>query len=135
MSPEDAPLILAVNHNRRNLDLLVQFLSQDGYRILAVTSLEEFDRALSAEQRIEMAVVDITGFDQSIWRHCDQMRRKQLPYLVLASRREAAGILHLGYTHGARYVLAKPMTKKALRLILNGCCRHRDEADSSHPGS
>nr|WP_067296050.1 response regulator transcription factor [Marinobacterium profundum] len=134
MNSEDAPLILAVNHNRRNLDLLVQFLSQDGYRILAVTSLEEFDQALSAEQRIEMAVVDITGFDQSIWRHCDHMRRKQLPYLVLASRWEAAGIQHRGYNHGARYVLAKPTTKKTLRLILNGFCRHSDEADSFDPG-
>jgi DNA-binding response OmpR family regulator len=112
----------------------VQFLSQDGYRILAAASLEEFDRALNAELHIELALVDISGFDQTIWRHCEHMRRRQLPYLVLASRREADGLMHRGYNHGARYVLAKPMRKKELRLILNGCCRHRDDADSSFTG-
>lgn len=134
MVSEDGPLILAVNHNRRNLDLLKQFLSEDGYRIVAASSLEELGEALSAEQHIELALVDISGFNSDIWRHCEHMRIRHLPYLVMVSRKEAAGILHQGYSHGARYVLVKPMRKQELRLILNGCCRHHDEPDSTFTG-
>jgi len=43
----DKPLILAVNHNRRNLELLAQFLDGEGYQTLPVASLEEYDQALS----------------------------------------------------------------------------------------
>ncbi|WP_020683613.1 response regulator [Marinobacterium rhizophilum] len=134
MVSEDGPLILAVNHNRRNLDLLKQFLSEDGYRIVAASSLKELGEALNAEQHIELALVDVSGFDPGIWRHCEHMRIRQLPYLVLVSSKEAAGSLHQGCCHGARYVLVKPMRKKELRLILNGCCRHHDEPDSTITG-
>ncbi len=136
MEPEKPPLILAVNHNRHNLELLVQFLSQDGYRIVSATNLEELGQALNTEQHIELALVDISGFDQDIWRHCESLKQRSVPYLVLASSRQAAGIQYQSLQHGAKYVLVKPMAKRELHLILEGYCKKQHYApDSTSAGS
>lgn len=134
MDQDKAPLILAVDHNRRNLELLTQFLTQDGYRIVSVTTLEELAQVLNGEPPIELALVDISGFDRTIWRHCDRLRRRHVPFMVLVSREDAAGIQRQSYSHGARSVLVKPMAKQELRLILNVCCGHHDEPDTPATG-
>lgn len=41
------PLILTVDRNRRNLELLAQFLDQEGYQSFGVSSIDEFQQALT----------------------------------------------------------------------------------------
>jgi CheY-like chemotaxis protein len=46
------PLLLTVDRNRRNLELLAQFLGKEGYQSLGATTLEEllrFIRSLLGE--------------------------------------------------------------------------------------
>ena len=38
-----APLILAVDRNRRNLELLGQFLGKEGYQLLTASTPDEFE--------------------------------------------------------------------------------------------
>jgi DNA-binding response OmpR family regulator len=113
------PVILAVDHNRRNLELLSQFLGREGYQTHTVTGLEEFDRALAEPDEIALALVDIAGFDRSIWERCEALRHHKIPFVVLSPRQSAA-IQQASLTHGAHGVLVKPLTVKDLLSLICG---------------
>jgi|SRR5579875_13550 DNA-binding response OmpR family regulator len=109
--------VLLVNWNQRNLELLANFLSKEGYATRTVGTLEAFDQALTAEDSIGVVLVDITGFDSSIWERCEQLRRRRRPFLVISPRQSAA-IQQASLSHGARGVMFKPlMIKELIRLI------------------
>ncbi len=57
---KDKPLIVAVDRNHKNLELLT-FLGREGYQVLAVSSIEEFEQALMHSKEINLALVDIAG--------------------------------------------------------------------------
>ncbi|MGH8063688.1 MAG: response regulator [Candidatus Entotheonellia bacterium] len=107
------PMILAVDHNNRNLELLSQFLGREGYQMRIASSLEEFDQALEGADAIALALVDIAGFDRSVWERCEGLRHHKIPFLVLSSKHTAA-IQQASLTHGARGVLIKPLVVKEL---------------------
>ena len=64
------PVILTVDRNHRNLELLSQFLGREGYQTRTAATLEEFDQALAEANGIGLALVDIAGFDCTIWERC-----------------------------------------------------------------
>lgn len=109
----DKPLIMAVDHNRRNLELLSQFLGQEGYETVTAASLEECDRALDERTDIRLALVDIAGFGQDIWQRCERLRAADIP-LIIISPRQSAAIQQASLTYGARGVLVKPLVVKEL---------------------
>ena len=107
------PVILAVDHNSRNLELLSQFLGREGYQTRTAVDLQEFDQALAEADGIDLALVDIAGFDRSIWERCEALRHHKIPFLVLSPRQSTA-IQQASLTHGAHGVLIKPLTVKDL---------------------
>jgi DNA-binding response OmpR family regulator len=109
--------ILVVDHNRRNLELLSQFLGREGYQVLAVTTLDEFDQTLAASDNIGLVLVDIAGFDRSIWERCEGLRVKRIPFLVLSPRQSTA-LQQTSFSHGARGLLVKPLVVKELLGII-----------------
>lgn len=113
----DAPRLLAVDHNRRNLELLTQFLSREGYQIVGVASLEEFDRVLKQAKGIALALVDLAGFDQHIWERCDRLRKAKIPFLLI-SPKQLAAVQQAGVAHGARGVLTKPLVARELLKLI-----------------
>lgn len=125
------PVILAVDHNPRNLELLSQFLGREGYQTRTVTSLEEFDLALMAPDQIGLALVDIAGFDRSIWERCEALRHDKIPFLVLSPRQSVA-IQQESLTHGAHGVLVKPLPVKDLLSLICGLLQETtDEAEGN----
>lgn len=112
-------LILTVDRNHRNLELLDQFLSQEGYQILKATNLEAFDRALLRPKEIDLALLDVAGFDQDIWPRCERLRNQRIPFLVLSSRQSTA-LRRESLAHGALNILVKPLVvKELLGMIQN----------------
>lgn len=111
-------LILAVDRNQRNLELLAQFLNNEGYQMLAANSLEDVARAIGQPARIGMALVDISGFDRRIWDCCEQLRNRQIPFLILSPKQSAA-IQHESLCCGARSILVKPLIVKDLLSIVH----------------
>jgi DNA-binding response OmpR family regulator len=105
--------ILAVDRNHRNLELLSQFLGREGYQTRPAATLEEFDQALAEANSIGLALVDIAGFDRTIWERCEGLRHHKIPFLVLSPRQSAA-IQQASLTHGARGVLIKPLVVREL---------------------
>jgi len=125
------PVILAVDHNSRNLELLSQFLGREGYQTRTAADLEGFDQALAEANGIDLALVDIAGFDRSIWERCEALRHHKIPFLVLSPRQSAA-IQQASLTHGAHGVLVKPLTvKDLLGLICSLLKRGMDGEEGS----
>ena len=118
---KDNSLILAVDRNHKNLELLTQFLGKEGYQVLAVSSMEEFEQALMRSKEINLALVDIAGFDRQIWEKCDRLRTENIPFFVLSHKQNVA-IQQQSLTHGARSMLVKPLVIKLLGIIRSELC-------------
>jgi DNA-binding response OmpR family regulator len=111
------PVILAVDHNHRNLELLSQFLGREGYQTRTAATLEEFDQVLAGANSIGLALVDIVGFDRTIWERCEALRHHKIPFLVLSPRQSSA-IQQTSLSHGARGVLIKPLIVRELLGVI-----------------
>jgi DNA-binding response OmpR family regulator len=120
---KDNPLILAVDRNERNLELLAQFLGKEGYQIFKASSLEALEQALTNSKEIDLALVDIAGFDRSIWECCDCLRAQNIPFLVLSPKQNVA-IQQQSFAHGASGMLIKPLVIKELLLLIRSLLRN-----------
>lgn len=109
--------MLTVGANKRNLELLAQFLGKQGYQTIAAATLEEFDQALNSSQEFSLALVDIGGFDRGIWDICERLRAKDIPLLVISAK-QSASIDKESLTHGARGVLVKPLVIRELLVLV-----------------
>lgn len=105
--------ILVVDSNRGNLDLVSRQLGQAGYETLTAASLEELDQAIRGKEKIALALIDISGFDQHIWEHCEELHKAKRPYIVISPHRSPAVQRH-SMEHGASGLLARPLDFKDL---------------------
>jgi CheY-like chemotaxis protein len=105
--------ILTVDRNLRNLELLGEFLAKAGYTTLRASGVAEIAQTLKGPEDIVLALVDISGFDRTIWEYCEQIKAKNIPLLVLSPKHNAA-IQQESLAHGARGVLVKPLVVKEL---------------------
>lgn len=110
-------LILTVDSNRRNLELLNQFLNKEGYQTIGVSSLEELDRQLSELPEIKLVMLDIAGFDRTIWERCEQLQNQQIAFLVI-SPKQSATIQAQSLASGARSMLIKPLGMRQLLALI-----------------
>lgn len=113
------PPILVVDHNRRNLELLAQFLGQAGYPMVLAYDAEEFGLALDRSDEIGLALIDLAGLGRRIWDPCERLRAKGIPLLVISPRQSVA-IERESLAHGARSVLIKPLVVKELLALIRG---------------
>jgi DNA-binding response OmpR family regulator len=117
-----AQVILAVDSNQRNLELLSQLLTKEGYSMRLVSNLEEFAAAIEQPDEIGLALVDISGFDRRIWGYCEQLANYLVPLLVISPQR-LAQIQHESISHGAKGVLYKPLVVKELTNLIRSMMR------------
>src|SRR5689334_11853848 len=110
-------LILTVDHNKRNLELLAQFLGREGYETRPVTTLDEFEVAVNDANAFGLALVDIAGFDRGIWQYCEQLSDKGVPLFIL-SPQHMTRIQQESIAHGAQGVLFKPLVVKELMSMI-----------------
>lgn len=114
---EAQPPILAVDRNQRNLELLTQFLGQAGYPVFAARDASESGRVLDEHAEIGLALINLAGFDRSIWDLCEQVRTKGMPLLVISPKQSVA-IEMESFAHGARGVLTKPLVIRELLALI-----------------
>ena len=117
----EKPLILTVGSNSRNLELLNQFLNKEGYETIGVSNLEELDRQLrefsEIKSEIKLVMLDIAGFDRTIWERCEQLQNQQIPFLVI-SPKQSTTIQLQSLAHGARSMLVKPLVMQQLLAFI-----------------
>lgn len=106
-----------IDKNARNLELLGGFLNTHGYETIPLTDLTEFHAVLLAHPRIGLALVDISGFDRSIWEYCQRLSEHNIPFIVI-SPKQVATIREEGRSHGAKDVLLKPLVAQELTILI-----------------
>jgi DNA-binding response OmpR family regulator len=118
------PAILLVDGNGRNLALLSAFLNDAGYRTYGVSVLEEFDRfldGLDGTPDTALALVDLAGFDASVWERCRRLHDAGIAFVVIARAQSIESgnrVLRKGHGAGAAYTLTKPMRKEQLLTLV-----------------
>ena len=100
--------ILLVSRNPQIVRLVDTTVQLEGYAVAIATSVVVFAKRVEADDRIGLALVDLTGFDARIWPMCDRLREGSTPLLMLAARKNPA-IEMTGRSHGANSVLGKPV--------------------------
>ncbi len=111
--------ILLIGRNRKNLELLSQFLSKQGYSTIKAHDYESLDSSLEHGEGIGLSVIDIAGFDSRIWERCERMREKGIPFLVI-SPRQSIQLQQASLTHGADGMLIKPLAVKEFLNLIDG---------------
>jgi len=106
------PVVLIVNANRSELETLAKELEEEGYVTAGASSLEEMDSAIK-EQNIKLALLDLAGFDDSIWERCDRMHEARVPFIIIMPQRSPS-IQRDSMRHGANGLLVKPLGIKEL---------------------
>jgi DNA-binding response OmpR family regulator len=101
-------VILVVDKDRTNLELLSQQLNREGYDPFAAASLEELDQAIQGKVRPALLILDISGFDQRIWRRCETLAKGRTRLIVISPRRSPAVQRH-SMKCGAAGLLTKPL--------------------------
>jgi len=109
----DKATILIVDSNHSNMELLSEQLKQSDYRTITAASLEEFDQIIKGEEKVALAMIDISGFDQYIWQRCEELHKAKIPFIVISPRR-SSNIQRHSMEHGASGLLAKPLDFKDL---------------------
>jgi DNA-binding response OmpR family regulator len=121
MSSESAGLILTLDCNRRNLELLSQFLVKAGYKTLPIVNLDELacflDTCNADAPTVGLALLDISGFGPQIWQYCARLQAKNIPLLIISSK-QSSTLQQESLAHGARGMLVKPLVVKELLKIV-----------------
>jgi DNA-binding response OmpR family regulator len=107
------PLILVVGNNPSELEQMARQLEEEGYVTIGASSLEELDGAIKGGKGIKLALLDLTGFDESIWERCDRLHEARIPFILIAPQRSPI-IQRESMKHGANGLLVKPLGIKEL---------------------
>ena len=113
----ERPVVLALDRNRRNLELLAKLLHQEGLGIREVTTIEELDKAIEQVGTFSVALLDLAGLDRSIWRRCQRLQEAGVPFLVI-SPRQSMQLYQDGLSRGAKAVLVKPLAASDLMKVI-----------------
>ena len=129
---QQVPLVLTVNSNRRNLELLKQFLEKNDYKVMGAASLAEVDQALQSSRAFSVALVDIVGFDRRIWDYCEMMHNADIPFFVISPKQSNA-LQKESLQYGARGVLVKPLVIKELLGLINSVVSSPENNATNRP--
>lgn len=120
--------ILIVEHNRRNIELITEFLSNDGYEVMSAATMEELDVLLKTPRIIGLAIIDLVGFDNSIWNRSEILRTEEIPFILVSPRK----ISSLG--RGERSVLLKPLVVKEMLSLVGAIFQEAGGEGDALPG-
>ena len=118
------PAILLVDHNAGNVAVLSSFLRESGYRTHGIATLSELDTFLTdagEDAGISLALVDLSGFDASVWDRCRRMYEMGIAFVVIARTQTADGgrALHRqSLAARAVHTLTKPLRKEQLLTLV-----------------
>jgi DNA-binding response OmpR family regulator len=111
------PVILALNRNPKNLEILTKILKEEGYDVMGALNQQELEEFTSSTEKIDMAILDISGFNKTIWDSCEHLRVKKIPFLVLSPHQQKT-VEKQGMLSGAKGVMTKPLAIKELLFII-----------------
>jgi DNA-binding response OmpR family regulator len=117
MSTASKPLIFSLSRNKRNSDILVKILGEQGYEVAGFSEPIEMVSESKNREKVDLVLMDISGFNQNIWKSCEDLRILDIPFLVLSPQQHRV-IEEQGMKQGAERVLVKPLVIKELLLLV-----------------
>jgi DNA-binding response OmpR family regulator len=105
-------IILIVGSNRAELELLSQQIIKEGCGTLVAAGLEELDSAIE-KGGFTLALIDLTGFDRTIWQRCQALHKAKIPFIIISPQRSPL-VQKESLKHGASGLLIKPLGIKEL---------------------
>lgn len=112
----DRPLVLTLLLHDANRKLVADCLSEHGFEVRTAEDLTVGHRSL-AEERLDGAVIDLSGLSDEVWGFCQELRQRSVPFLVL-SPSDAPDIRQAGRASGARGVRVKPVARRELVALV-----------------
>ena len=106
-------VILTAVTDRAQLELLAKQLGKEGYRVVSAASLQELVSAIEKEGKISLAVVDVSAFDEEVWKQLQQLRSSKIPFFVI-SPQKGHSIQNEILKHGASGLFSKGLRIKDL---------------------
>lgn len=111
--------ILILNRNRKNLELLTRFISAEGYDVKGISDPVELNESVNTNEKVDLVLMDISGFNKTIWDSCEILREKEIPFIVL-SPTQRIDIQRHSMEKGAEGFIVKPLVIKELLLLIKG---------------
>ena len=105
--------ILIVDTNRSNAQVLAEELLGAGYKTTIAASLNELDEILHNHFTFAMTVIDLSGFDDEIWKRCDNIRQNRIPCIIITPHRSPS-IRREVINHRVDALLVQPVTVKEI---------------------
>lgn len=109
--------ILVVAKHVKNLQLLAGFLEDQGYQPRAASSINEIDELIQENIQLDMSLIDVSGFGDSVWDRCERIRKRGVPFFILSPKKNKRA-KEKSLSEGARDVLTKPLDKKRLLKLV-----------------
>lgn len=109
----ERPAVMLVGSRPGDAEQLGQCLKRQRYDLLVAASLAQVDTVIRSGRRVALAVIDLAGFGQAVWQHCDRLQAAGIPFLVIAEQRSAL-VQAESLLHGARGVFTKPVGARQL---------------------
>lgn len=106
-------VILTAVTDRNQLELLAQNLDKEGYKVVSAANLQELVTAIEKEGKISMAVVDVSAFDEEVWKQLEKLHNSKIPFFVI-SPQKGSSIQNEILKHGASGLFSKGLRIKDL---------------------
>lgn len=117
MSTASKTLIFSLSRNKRNSDILVKILGEQGYEVAGFLEPIEMVSESKNREKVDLVLMDISGFNQNIWKSCEDLRLLDIPFLVLSPQQHRV-IEEQSMKQGAERVLVKPLVIRELLLLV-----------------
>ncbi|QBQ55916.1 response regulator [Nitrosococcus wardiae] len=113
------PEIFLVMRKPGNIRVLCQALEGHGYTCTGISDKKALEARFEQPLSPDLALVDVSGFGESVWSMCELLQHKDVPFIVLSAKQEL-GLSSQTLRYGAASILEKPIVKTSLlKLIEN----------------
>jgi DNA-binding response OmpR family regulator len=116
------PEILLVVRKPGNIRVLSQTLESHEYTCTGVRDKEALEALFKQSPYPDLALVDVSGFGESVWSMCELLQHKNVPFIVLSAKQELS-LSSRTLSYGAASILQKPIIKTSLLKFIESMTR------------
>jgi CheY-like chemotaxis protein len=106
-------VILTAVTDPTELEILKKQLGKEGYEVVSAADVPQLIDAIQKKGKISLAVVDVTAFDDSVWKQLEALDKSKIPFFVISPERGPSVQKEI-LKHGASGLFSKGLRVKDL---------------------
>jgi DNA-binding NtrC family response regulator len=110
---DEKEVVLTAVYDPAQLEQLRKQLGKEGYEVITASNVRQLVEALHKEGKISLAVVDVTNFDENIWKQLEELGKSGIPFFVISPERGPSVQKEI-LKHGASGLFSKGLRIKDL---------------------